>query len=352
MPERLQRPWQLHGRVLVRGQRQRGPLRVRVRVRWCGLRERGRQPLPRGQAVRQYIGARASRARGRRRHCVGKEEGQVRPWHPQQQDQGLGPDTGNQHYQTQGEVQQDEESPELRVGACRNTPQAPAVLRVHRVPPADQGWQAGHPGGHRQGGQGPPGGGAAEAQARGEDPYASRQVQEGGPEVTGLHRMGEVRHGREDAILQHADGGELLRRAEGRPGLPGRRVRALREEVQQGHGFDRGRRRESHVAGRAPDPEAAARARRGQRSVRHLQQQARPGRKKPLEERYRQRKKHLVVLRRKVVEAEKALLIAKVNFNEASQALAFGIDVGMSPMQMARAEYNKAKSRPRQASEK
>ena len=55
-------------------------------------------------------------------------------------------------------------------------------------------------------------------------------------------------------------------------------------------------------------------------------------------------KKHLVVLRRKVVEAEKALLVAKVNFNEASQALAFGIDVGMSPMQMARAEYNKAKA--------
>ena len=55
-------------------------------------------------------------------------------------------------------------------------------------------------------------------------------------------------------------------------------------------------------------------------------------------------KKHLVVLRRKVVEAEKALLVAKVNFNEASQALAFGIDVGMSPMQMARTEYNKAKA--------
>ena len=46
-------------------------------------------------------------------------------------------------------------------------------------------------------------------------------------------------------------------------------------------------------------------------------------------------KKLLATLRQKLIEAEKALLIAKVNFNDASKALTFGIDVGMSPMQMA-----------------
>ena len=50
----------------------------------------------------------------------------------------------------------------------------------------------------------------------------------------------------------------------------------------------------------------------------------------------------MATLRQKLIEAEKALLIAKVNFNDASKALTFGIDVGMSPMQMARVEYNKA----------
>ena len=47
-------------------------------------------------------------------------------------------------------------------------------------------------------------------------------------------------------------------------------------------------------------------------------------------------KKLLATLRQKLIEAEKALLIAKVNFNDASKELAFGIGVGMSPMQMAR----------------